>query len=303
MGSLRTPIGPLPSSIYWRRRAVVLLLVALLGLLILWALNLGGSGSSGSGGDDGAGGPATSISPEPEKDEDDDLVEDRPGGRDPADDADEDGENGDAEGADAGDGTGDDAGADTDGDDPDAPGAGDVEGIAIDDPASTGGSGGAGDSGGSSDTGGAGAGPAGTGGAGAASLPRCSEGALRLSLSPVSNSYPPGELPRLRLTLKNTSSADCRADLGHRSFTLTMTRTDDGDRTIWDSTTCPTGPASTPVAVPADGETERIITWDRRRSVEDCDTRGPAAPHGTYLAEAEIDGFAVAPTTFRLEED
>ncbi|GAB3116551.1 hypothetical protein GCM10027160_25870 [Streptomyces calidiresistens] len=302
MGSLRTPVGPLPSSIYWRRRGVVLLLLALLGLLIWWALNLGGSGSPGSGGDDGAGGPATSISPEPDDEEDDDLVEDRPGGRDPADEDEEgDGDGtGDAEGTDdgTGEGTGGDDGTDegtgADGADPAAPGSGDVEGIAIDDPAGPGGS---------ADPDGTAGGPGGTGGAVAASLPRCPEGALKLSLSPVSNSYPPGELPRLRLTLTNTSSADCRTDLGHRSFALTMTRTDDGDRTIWDSTTCPTGLASAPVAVPADGATERIITWDRRRSVEDCDTRGPAAPYGTYLAEAEIDGFPVARTTFRLEED
>ncbi|MBB0245318.1 hypothetical protein FNQ90_14715 [Streptomyces alkaliphilus] len=299
MGSLRTPVGPLPSSIYWRRRAVALLLLASLGLLVWWAMNIGGTGSTGSG-DDGAGGPATSISPEPDEDGDGDgdLVEDRPGGRDPGDeddDADDDAgeDTGDAEGTD--DGTGD--GADGDGD-PAGPGAGDVEGIAIDDPAAPAGSGGAGGS-----DGGSSGGSTGSGGAVPASLPRCPGGALELSLSPVSNSYPPGELPRLRLTLTNTSSADCRADLGHRSFTLTMTRTDDGNRTIWDSTTCPTGSASAPVAVPADDGTERIITWDRRRSVEDCDTRGPEAPYGTYLAEAEIDGFPVARTTFRLEED
>ncbi|MQS08629.1 hypothetical protein [Streptomyces alkaliphilus] len=300
MGSLRTPVGPLPSSIYWRRRGVALLLLASLGLLVWWAMNIGGTGSTGSG-DDGAGGPATSISPEPDEDEDgdEDLVEDRPGGRDPGDEDDDDADDdagedtGDAEGT--GDGTGD--GADGDGD-PAGPGAGDVEGIAIDDPAAPAGSGGAGGS-----DGGSSGGSTGSGGAVAASLPRCPGGALELSLSPVSNSYPPGELPRLRLTLTNTSSADCRADLGHRSFTLTMTRTDDGNRTIWDSTTCPTGSASAPVAVPADDGTERIITWDRRRSVEDCDTRGPEAPYGTYLAEAEIDGFPVARTTFRLEED
>ena len=44
---MRNPVGPLPSSIYWRRRAVAGLLVALLAVLIAWAVTSGGGGGGG----------------------------------------------------------------------------------------------------------------------------------------------------------------------------------------------------------------------------------------------------------------
>ncbi|UXI80062.1 hypothetical protein N6Q81_19585, partial [Streptomyces vinaceusdrappus] len=66
MGSLRNPVGPLPSSIYWRRRAVLLSLLALLALLITWIVVAGG-GDGGKDREDGANGknPAPSITPGP----------------------------------------------------------------------------------------------------------------------------------------------------------------------------------------------------------------------------------------------
>src|SRR5689334_18706793 len=41
---MRNPVGPLPSTIYWRRRAVLLSLVALLALLIVWVVSRGVGG-------------------------------------------------------------------------------------------------------------------------------------------------------------------------------------------------------------------------------------------------------------------
>jgi hypothetical protein len=80
VGSLRTPVGPLPSSIYWRRRLVVLLLIALLVLILAWALTSGGGASEPAGDDDQGGGPAESITPGPTPSES--FIDERPGGRD-----------------------------------------------------------------------------------------------------------------------------------------------------------------------------------------------------------------------------
>lgn len=55
VGSLRNPVGPLPSSIYWRRRAVLLSLFALLALLITWIVVSGGGDGSGAGAGSGGG--------------------------------------------------------------------------------------------------------------------------------------------------------------------------------------------------------------------------------------------------------
>ncbi|MFE3284656.1 hypothetical protein ACFXJJ_16240, partial [Streptomyces sp. NPDC059233] len=65
MGSLRNPVGPLPSSIYWRRRAVLASVVALLALLAVWTVSSGGGKTSTNG--KGQKGPdtVTAITPGP----------------------------------------------------------------------------------------------------------------------------------------------------------------------------------------------------------------------------------------------
>ncbi len=66
VGSMRNPVGPLPSSIYWRRRAVLASVVALLALLAVWTVSSGGGRSSTNGkGGDKAPKPVTSITPGP----------------------------------------------------------------------------------------------------------------------------------------------------------------------------------------------------------------------------------------------
>ncbi|MFG2194773.1 hypothetical protein [Streptomyces sp. NPDC048639] len=81
MGSLRNPVGPLPSSIYWRRRAVVLSVIALLAVLIAWAVTNGGTGGDdGKGNGAGGTGPAESITPGPNSSGP--AISERPGGRD-----------------------------------------------------------------------------------------------------------------------------------------------------------------------------------------------------------------------------
>ncbi|MGW5690790.1 hypothetical protein ACWEWX_07435, partial [Streptomyces asiaticus] len=80
MGSLRNPIGPLPSSIYWRRRAVALALLIAIILVVIWAFGWGGSGGGGSDeGKGGGGGPAGTITPGPSSSGP--VNSERPGGR------------------------------------------------------------------------------------------------------------------------------------------------------------------------------------------------------------------------------
>lgn len=83
VGNVRNPVGPLPSSIYWRRRAVVLLLLLLLIALIVWAVTSGGSaptaGRSAQGPSAGRT-PEASITPGPTSSQT--GITARPGGRD-----------------------------------------------------------------------------------------------------------------------------------------------------------------------------------------------------------------------------
>ncbi|GGV54425.1 hypothetical protein [Streptomyces griseoflavus] len=281
MGSLRNPVGPLPSSIYWRRRAVLLSVLALLTLLIAWVVVSGSGG--GGGGDNGANGknPAPSITPGPSSSGP--AISQAPGGRD---------ESG-----------GDDGSGGSGGSGGSSSGAGDDG--AGGDPADSGGSdGGAGGSAGGGSEGGTSAGvgagdalPAGSG----SGLPNCTASAVQFSLRSARNTYEPGQTPTFLLTARNTSGGDCKIDLGPESAVLTVSQAS-GDDAFWASDDCPEGARSLVFRVPAGDSITYTVKWDRKASAPECATpKAGTAGAGTYLVEAQAPGFGKARTSFVLE--
>ncbi|WP_337192083.1 hypothetical protein [Streptomyces sp. HUCO-GS316] len=277
MGSLRNPVGPLPSSIYWRRRAVLLSMLALLALLIAWVVGSGGSG--GNNGADGTNGknPAPSITPGPSGSGP--AISQAPGGRDES-----------SGGGSGGSGSGSGSGSDT---------------------GSGSGSGDSGGSGGSSD-GSAGGGSVGgtTGGVSTgdalpagSTLPNCTANTVTLTLRSAGNSYEPGQTPAIELTVKNSSAGDCKVDLGPKNAVLTITQAG-ADDAYWSSADCPKASGSQLFRVPAHSSITYTVKWDRKPSAARCATppAGSAAA-GTYLVEAKTPGYAKARTSFVLEND
>ena len=274
MGSLRNPIGPLPSSIYWRRRAVALALVALLALLIVWAVTSQRGKGSTDDSRSGATSPARSITPGPTPSGP--LISQQPGGRAESDDSDDDAGAG---GTDAG---------------------------------STDGAGGAGD-GGTGTGAGQGSGSAGVGGDSGAttaqrvpagsSLPDCTPAALQLSLD-TEISYAPGQKPKFRLIAKNASATTCKADFGPKKTVLTITEAGGDDNQVWSSKDCPRDPGSLLLSIPAHTTVVHTVEWDRKKSSEHCATApaGDARP-GTYLVEAKAPGEPVQRASFVLTKD
>ncbi|MEU2317687.1 hypothetical protein [Streptomyces althioticus] len=290
MGSLRNPVGPLPSSIYWRRRAVLLSMLALLALLITWVVV--SAGGNGKGSDNGANGknPAPStITPGPSGSGP--AISQAPGGRD---------ETGDGGSEGAGDGSGDSGGSSGsdgeggDSDPADSAGAGGADGPG------GGGSAGGGSEGGTSAGVGAGdALPAGTG----SGLPNCSANAVRFSLRSERNTYGPAETPTFLLTARNTSGADCKIDLGPERTVLTVSQATDDD-TFWASDDCPEEARSLAFRVPAGDSITYTVKWDRKPSAASCATpKAGAAKPGTYLVEAKAPGFEKVRTSFVLKAD
>jgi hypothetical protein len=279
VGSLRNPIGPLPSSIYWRRRAVALAVVALLALLVVWAVTMGTNG--GKSGDEGKGtgghGPATSITPGPSSTGP--AISQKPGGRD---------ESGDGGGSGGESGTGSGGGS------------------------GSGGSGGDGGSGGGSAAGGAGSGGGGApigDGSGSdavqagAGLLNCTSGKAELTLESVKNSYRPGEKPKFELRVKNSAGEACKVDLGQKAAVLTITDTA-GDDKVWASDDCPSAGGPALLKVAAKGSVRRTVEWDRRASAPQCKKPSTAkVPAGTYLIEAKVPGLTSARTSFVLAKD
>ncbi|MEV5340197.1 hypothetical protein AB0K93_17205 [Streptomyces sp. NPDC052676] len=286
MGSLRNPVGPLPSSIYWRRRVVLLSVIVLLALVITWVVTSGdGGGSNDAGGSNGKN-PLPTITAGPSGSGP--AISEHPGGRD---------ESG---GEDSG-GSGDSAGS--------GDGAGDGSGDGSDDGSGTGtgsgGSGGSGDMDGKPGDSGAGAGGVGAGDAlpAGSSLPNCTPGAVTLSVRSVRNSYSPDQTPAFRITAKNTSGSDCKVDLGPRGAVLTITQAD-ADDAYWSSAHCPKGAAHLRYRVPAGSSITYTVEWDRKPSAPECATPpAGSAKAGTYLLEAKAAGFAKVQTSFVLDAD
>ncbi|MET8983100.1 hypothetical protein ABZX85_46750 [Streptomyces sp. NPDC004539] len=269
MGSLRNPVGPLPSTIYWRRRAVLLSALALLTLLVAWiALSGDGGGKNAAGGSNGKN-PASSITPGPSASGP--AISQHPGGRDES-------TPGDSNGTGSGGGS-DDGGSGT------GAGAGDAGGASGGDDGSNG-------------SGSAGAAlPAGTG------LPNCTASVVTWTLSSVSNTYSPDQTPTFRFTARNSSASDCKVDLGPKTTVLTITQTGSDDA-YWASADCPKTSGSALYRVPAGSSFTYTLKWDRKPSAPQCATPpAGSATAGTYLVEAKAPGFAKAQTSFVLEAD
>ncbi|WP_449483411.1 hypothetical protein [Streptomyces avidinii] len=269
MGSLRNPVGPLPSSIYWRRRAVLASVAALLALLAVWTVSSGGGRQGADGKGQGGRDPVTQITPGPSGSGP--AISQAPGGR---------GESGGGGGA----GTGADAGAGSAG-------------------AGTGKNGEPGSTPGSADGG------AGTSGQNQAvpadsPVPTCAPGALQWEVKSVKNEYEASEKPRLELIARNVSGTTCKVDLGPKQAVLTITQASNA-KLVWSSADCPAGAGNVFFRVPSQGETKQSLEWDRHFSAA---TQCQAPPAGaatpdTYVVEVKSPGMPVARTSFVLKPE
>ncbi|MFJ4439460.1 hypothetical protein [Streptomyces sp. NPDC088923] len=297
MGSMRNPVGPLPSSIYWRRRAIFGAVLVLVALLVVWLVNVtgggGGGNKDGAQGSGGSSGPAPSITPGPSGSGP--AISQQPGGRDESGGSDKDDDTA-TPGDGASDGDADSgSGKDGSGKGGSADGADEADGSN-----EAGGEGGSG-SGGSGKGAGAGSSDAQQVPAGS-SLPDCATGVAELSLRSEHNTYEPGKKPQLELSVKNSSAAACKVNLGAARTVVTITLTGE-DAPYWSSKDCP-ATESLWLRVPAKETIRYEIEWNRKASRAACakPPSGSAKP-GTYLVEATAPGLEKARTSFRLDKD
>ncbi|MER6911043.1 hypothetical protein ABT354_05145 [Streptomyces sp. NPDC000594] len=294
MGSLRNPIGPLPSTIYWRRRAIALSLVALLVALGVWALVFGGGDEDRADNANGASASAPStIGPGPSQSGP--AIGTQPGGRD------EPGGSGSGSGggSEGGDGSGDDGGDGGTGSG--GSGSGQGSGSGSGSGGSGGGTGGsAGSTGSTGSSGPVAAAPAGERVAAGSPLPDCPSGALKLTPG-TRNEFTPGEKPSFVLNVTNRSKETCKVDVGPRAAVFTIT---DPEGAVWSSEDCPAAGERAVLRVPAGATVGHTVTWDRTRSEPKCATPEPGAvPAGTYVVELEYPGKPAWERSFVLTKD
>ena len=271
MASLRNPVGPLPSSIYWRRRLVALTVLAAVVALVCWMV-FGGGGGKKAGAGKGKPGPAQSITPGPSSSS---------------------GSGGSSDGAPSG-----------------SPGrsaspsssasAGSAPPVTV----TGGGSGGSssGGSGGSGSSGGTGSGSTGANTAATMSLPVCSASDLELSLGSTEQTYNATQWPVFQLEISNTSGTACRTDLGAESAVVVVSTSGNGH--VWSSGDCPLNSSAQWYTVPASGgPITADFQWSRTTSAAGCTpgAGGAAADPGTYVVQVSLKGVTAEPShQFRL---
>lgn len=264
VGSMRNPVGPLPSSIYWRRRAVLASVVALLALLAVWTVSSGGGRSStnGKGGDKGPK-PVTSITPGPAGTGP--AISQAPGGR-----------------AESG------GGAGKNGEPGGTSGTGAPSG---------GGSGGPG--GGSGGT--AGSAPQVPADS---PLPTCAPGGLQWEVKSVKNEYETSEKPRLELVARNVSGTTCKVDLGPKQAVLTILQASTSKAVWSSADCpSGAGNAFFRVPAQGETK-QSLEWDRKFSAPDQCQTppAGAAAPD-TYVVEVKSPGMPVARTSFVLKQD
>ena len=109
--------------------------------------------------------------------------------------------------------------------------------------------------------------------------------------------YAAGVYPVLTLTLVNTGSTTCRADVGPDTLELRITS---GNDRIWSSADCGDAFRAEAVELRRGVPHDVDLTWDRTRSWPDCRDDVVHARPGTYVAKAYSDYEVAGSQVFRL---
>lgn len=132
----------------------------------------------------------------------------------------------------------------------------------------------------------------------AAAPPRCADGDLRITARTDKPRYAAGERPLFSLVVTNTGSGPCTRDLdAARQAMAVVIKPGDG---LWGSNDCSPG-HSTDVRTLAPGQ-EAVFTvrWAGRRSSPGCSGDRGVVPAGDYQLLTRLDGTISDPAKFTL---
>lgn len=125
----------------------------------------------------------------------------------------------------------------------------------------------------------------------------CDPDDLVVSLSGKREVYPEGTRPTFLVTLVNTGRFMCRVDVGPRALELRITS---GQDRIWSSSDCISGEGVDIRRLRRGIPYVRPVTWDRRRSAENCRAERLKARPGTYVAVVRGEDMRSAKAVFHL---
>ncbi len=116
-------------------------------------------------------------------------------------------------------------------------------------------------------------------------VPLCADTAVGLTATTDAATYGPGATPRITLTVKNTSAAACRRDVGSGSVELLVYS---GNDRIWSTDDCSPGKGVSLVTLSPGGTQAVVRTWPGKRSVPGCGGTQATASAGTYRVVARV---------------
>ncbi|MEV4078109.1 hypothetical protein [Nonomuraea fuscirosea] len=126
----------------------------------------------------------------------------------------------------------------------------------------------------------------------------CPEQDLVLSLQGGKEQiYPGGSRPSFMVTLVNTGTVMCTADVGPRAMEIRITS---GADRIWSTADCVSGEGTEVRQLQRGVPYVRSLEWDRRRSSSDCRATPPAALPGTYVATVRMGKMRSTKGVFHL---
>lgn len=262
MGTFRHPVGPLPSSVYWRRRLVVLGIPLFVIALVAYACTgTSGAPTGNTGAIGGQGGPSSGASPTgvisaaPSQ-----TASGPPGNQ--------------------------------------YPGGGPTNSGGAGGSGATGGAGGTASSG----TGahGSSTAQAGLGGAGGAGCALSLSLALDRTSSSGPVQYPAGSYPTFKISASDSGSANCTVDVSGRGLVVSVMPL--GTTTpVWTSSTC-SGAADLRVLGPGDDQTYPVTWKRWQGQAGTCPvSKLPTVSPGTYTVNAEADGVTTSQVEFILD--
>ncbi len=128
--------------------------------------------------------------------------------------------------------------------------------------------------------------------------PRCADGDLRVTARTDKPRYAPGEHPLFSLVVTNTGSAPCTRDLDAARQAMAVVRKP-GDG-LWGSNDC--SPAHTNDVRTLAPEQEAVfsVRWGGRTSLPGCSGDRTVVPPGTYELLTRLDGTVSDPARFTL---
>lgn len=126
----------------------------------------------------------------------------------------------------------------------------------------------------------------------------CAQGDLVLSLQGGKEQiYSAGARPTFMVTLVNTGSVMCTADVGPRALEIRITS---GADRIWSTADCVSGEGTDVRELQRGVPFVRTLEWDRRRSSTDCRSTPASALPGTYVVTARMGDMRTPKGVFHL---